>query len=72
MKVLCVHPSLDTLAYLREVLRRSGYEAMTTSNVPDALVLLKATAPHLIIAAAEVQTARGSAGISGLLSGRSG
>lgn len=60
-RVLCVHPSVDTLMYLREVLRRSGYDAVTTSNLPDAIVLLKATAPALVLLADEMQSARGRA-----------
>jgi anti-sigma B factor antagonist len=60
-RVLCIHPSVDTLVYLREVLRRSGYDAVTTSNLPDAIVLLKATAPALVILADHMQTARGRA-----------
>jgi anti-sigma B factor antagonist len=58
-RLLCIHPSVDTLMYLRELLRRSGYDAITTSNVPDAIVLLKATAPALVVLAEEVQSARG-------------
>jgi anti-sigma B factor antagonist len=60
-RVLCIHPSVDTLVYLREVLRRSGYDAVTTGNVPDAIVLLKATSPALVILADEMQSARGRA-----------
>jgi len=60
-RVLCIHPSVDTLVYLREVLRRSGYDAVTTGNLPDAVVLLKATSPALVILAHEMQSARGRA-----------
>jgi CheY-like chemotaxis protein len=60
-RVLCIHSSVDTLVYLREVLRRSGYDAVTTSNLPDAIVLLKATAPALVILADHMQSARGRA-----------
>lgn len=47
--VLCVETSSDLLAYLREVLRRRGYEPLTTTNVSDALVLLKSAKPRLAI-----------------------
>jgi anti-sigma B factor antagonist len=47
--ILCVETSSDLLAYLREVLRRRGYEPLTTTNVSDALVLLKSAKPHLAI-----------------------
>lgn len=60
-RVLCIHPSVDTLVYLREVLRGSGYDAITTSNLPDAIVLLKATGPALVILADETKSARGRA-----------
>lgn len=60
-RVLCIHPNVDTLVYLREVLRRSGYDAVTTSNVPDAMVLLKATAPALVVLSDEMKSARGQA-----------
>lgn len=60
-RVLCIHPSVDTLVYLREVLRRSGYDAVTASNLPDAIVLLKAIGPALVIFADEMHSARGRA-----------
>jgi len=60
-RVLCIHPSADTLVYLRELLRRSGYDAVTSSNLPDAVVLLKATAPTLVILAGEMQSPRNRA-----------
>jgi anti-sigma B factor antagonist len=63
-RVLCIHSSVDTLAYLREVLRRSGYDAVTTSNLPDAIVLLKATSPSLVILAGEMETVRGRTTLS--------
>ncbi len=60
-RVLCIHSSVDTLVYLRELLRRSGYDAVTTSNLPDAIVLLKATSPALVVLADDMQSARGRA-----------
>jgi anti-sigma B factor antagonist len=48
--VLCVHSSVDVLAYAREVLKQAGYGVATTSNVSDGRVLLRATtAPVLVI-----------------------
>lgn len=47
--VLCVHESADVLAYLRELLRSAGYHPLTASNPYDALILLKAVAPKLLI-----------------------
>ena len=47
--VLCVDQSADVLAYLRELLRSAGYNALTNSNLHDALILIRATRPGLII-----------------------
>jgi hypothetical protein len=44
-----VEKSSDLLAYLREVLRRAGFEPLTTTNVSDALVLLKSARPQAAI-----------------------
>jgi anti-sigma B factor antagonist len=49
-KVLCVDESHDVLAYLGVLLRRSGYEVMTTQNVPDFARFLMATKPDGVIA----------------------
>ena len=47
--VLCVDQSSDVLAYLRELLKSSGHQVHTTSNLPDALILIRATCPVLMI-----------------------
>jgi anti-anti-sigma factor len=47
--VVCVEQSADVLAYVREVLRRAGYDPLTTANVPDARILIKAARPDLVI-----------------------
>jgi anti-sigma B factor antagonist len=57
--VVCVDPSEDVLAYLRELLREAGYRAMTAANLPDALILLKATGPRAIVISAELRAMRG-------------
>jgi DNA-binding response OmpR family regulator len=49
------------LAYLREVLRRQGYEPLTTTNVSDALVLLKSAKPRLAILGPGVLASRTAA-----------
>ena len=49
LPVLCVDGSHDVLAYLRELLRKDGYRAMTAANMPDALVLLSAARPRLVL-----------------------
>jgi anti-anti-sigma factor len=47
--VLCVHSSLDVLAYARELLKQAGYGVATASNVSDARVLLRATTPRALV-----------------------
>ena len=47
--VLCVHSSLDVLAYGREVLKQAGYGVATASNVSDARVLMRATMPRVLL-----------------------
>ncbi len=48
-RVLCVDYSSDVLAYLRELLGRAGYEVLSSNHVPDALLLLRATRPALVV-----------------------
>jgi hypothetical protein len=48
--VLCVDRSDDVLAYLRELLRGDGHRVMTASNLPDAVILLSATRPKVVVA----------------------
>jgi anti-sigma B factor antagonist len=47
--VLCVDRSSDVLAYLRELLKRRGYDVQTTVSVPDALILVRASRPALLV-----------------------
>jgi anti-sigma B factor antagonist len=47
--VLCVDQSTDVLAYLRELLRSAGYNVLTNSHLPDALILVRATRPSLLV-----------------------
>jgi anti-sigma B factor antagonist len=49
IQILCVDSSLDVLAYLRELLRGAGYRALTSTNLPDAQLLLKAARTNLVI-----------------------
>lgn len=56
--VLCVDPSPDVLAYLSELLKKEGLRPITAGNLVDAQVLLKARAPKLILANAQL-AARG-------------
>jgi anti-sigma B factor antagonist len=58
-RVLCVYDSTDVCAFLREVLCRAGYNALTTLNVEDARLLLKATRPKIIVLGAKLQSLHG-------------
>lgn len=55
--VLCVDESQDVLTYLREVLKEAGYRTLTAANLPDALILLKATHPRIVVIGAELRSA---------------
>ncbi|MFI5058504.1 MAG: anti-sigma factor antagonist [Candidatus Acidiferrales bacterium] len=55
-KVLCVESSGDLLAYLSALLKRSGYDVMTTKNLGDASTFVKAVKPALIICGPSAQT----------------
>jgi anti-sigma B factor antagonist len=60
--VLCVEKSADLLTYITEVLRQTGLSVMTTNNLPDAVTLLKATTPKVVLVGRELRSA-GSAGM---------
>lgn len=47
--VLCVDQSADVLAYLREVLRRAGYEVHTSGSLRDSLILIRVLRPKLLL-----------------------
>lgn len=57
--VLCVEESPDLLAYLSEVLRGVGLCPLTGRNLPDAIVLCKATKPAAVIIGPGVPTCSG-------------
>ncbi len=48
-KIMCVDKSIDLLAYLNALLKRSGYEVITTHNLSDAKRLAKATNPSVLV-----------------------
>ena len=53
--ILCVDRSPDVLTYLRELLRGAGYGALTAANLPDALILLIATRPSVVVVGPELR-----------------
>ena len=59
LSILCVYDSADVRALLGEVLCRAGYRAVTTGNVNDAKILLKATKAKLIVLGANMQSVHG-------------
>jgi anti-sigma B factor antagonist len=48
-RIVCIDPSHDLLAYLSALLKRSGYEAITTRNPSDALLFMRVTRPQVLI-----------------------
>ena len=56
--ILCVDRSVDVQCYVREMLAQAGYGIMTAGNLPDALTLLQATRPKVVIVSAELRASR--------------
>lgn len=54
--ILCVDESKDVLVFLRELLQNAGYHALTASNFSDALILLKAARPKLVVIGSHTNT----------------
>jgi anti-anti-sigma factor len=55
-KVMCVDTSVDLLAYLNALLKRSGYEVLTTHNLSDAKRLSKVTRPDVVVCGPRIHT----------------
>jgi anti-sigma B factor antagonist len=49
MRIICIDTSHDLLAYLSALLKRSGYEVITTRNPSDAQLFVRVTRPHVLI-----------------------
>jgi anti-sigma B factor antagonist len=58
-RVLCIYESSDVCTFLRELLCSAGYNALTTSNIDDAKILLKATKAKLVVLSARLQSVYG-------------
>jgi anti-sigma B factor antagonist len=52
---LCVASDADVLAYLRELLRRAGYDVHTTNHVRDAMILMRITRFDFLISGADIK-----------------
>jgi anti-sigma B factor antagonist len=58
-RVLCLFESSDVRAFIREVLFGAGYNAMSTANIDDAKILLKATKAKMVVLSSHMQTIYG-------------
>src|SRR5271157_91080 len=58
-RMLCIFPSTDVCTFLREVLCNAGYNAITTTAIEDARILLKATKAKLVVVSARMQSVHG-------------
>ena len=52
--VLCIDSNTDVLTYVRELLRRAGYNVHSTSNLRDGLILMRVTRFDLLLVGAEM------------------
>jgi hypothetical protein len=58
--VLCIDQNVDVLAYLRELLRSTGYEVHTSSSLRDALILIRVAKPALLVVGPKLAAAPGA------------
>ena len=52
--VLCIDRNVDVIAYIRELLRREGYDVHTSNNLRDATLLMRVTRFDLLLVGAEL------------------
>jgi anti-anti-sigma factor len=52
--VLCIDRNADVVTYIRELLRRSGYDVHTSNNLRDGLILMRVTKFDLVLVGAEM------------------
>lgn len=52
--ILCIERNADVLSYVRELLRRAGYDVHSSSSVRDALVLMRVSRFDLVVAGADL------------------
>lgn len=58
-RMLCIFASTDVCTFLREVLCNAGYNAITTTAIEDARILLKATKAKLVVVSGRIQSVHG-------------
>jgi len=56
--VLCLDCNADVLAYLRELLRREGYDVHTSSHLRDAMILMRITHFDLLLVGPDIAASR--------------
>ena len=52
--VLCIDRNADVVTYIRELLRRAGYDVHTSNNLRDGLILMRATRFDVVLVGAGV------------------
>ena len=52
--VLCIDRDADVVTYVRELLRRAGYDIHTSSNLRDGLILMRVTRFDLLLVGADL------------------
>ena len=58
--VLCVASDADVLAYLRELLRRAGYDVHTTNHIRDAMILMRITPFDFLVLGPDIKASPAS------------
>ena len=58
--ILCLDQSADVLAYLRVLLGNAGYHVLTNSRMADALILVRATRPDLLVLGPSLSASAGT------------
>lgn len=48
-RIVCIDSSSDLLSYVSVLLKRSGYDVFTTRHLGDAMTLVHATKPRMVI-----------------------
>ena len=52
--VLCIDRNADVVTYIREVLRRAGYDVHTSNNLRDSLILMRVSRFDLLVLGTEL------------------
>ncbi len=55
--ILCIDRDLDVVSYIRELLRRAGYDVHSTNNLRDGLLLMRVTRFDLVLLGAGLTAA---------------